>query len=146
CSRPGVAGLASARPEPGRAIERTVDTIRTSRRTLASSSRGRRPGARIASRDRPFDPNESIRPASRGSSRDTDPGMSRSTHARSMVLFPTFPAAGREPNTPVVGRSGRGCGGVGMVTRVAVVDDQTVFRELLAELLVADPAYEVVGQ
>lgn len=33
-----------------------------------------------------------------------------------------------------------------MVTRVAVVDDQTVFRELLAELLVADPAYEVVGQ
>lgn len=33
-----------------------------------------------------------------------------------------------------------------MVTRVAVVDDQTVFRELLAEMLSADPAYEVVGQ
>mgnify|MGYP000940892508 CR=1 FL=1 len=33
-----------------------------------------------------------------------------------------------------------------MVTRVAIVDDQTVFRELLAELLSVDPAYEVVGQ
>jgi len=33
-----------------------------------------------------------------------------------------------------------------MVTRVAVVDDQTVFRELLAEMLAADPAFEVVGQ
>lgn len=33
-----------------------------------------------------------------------------------------------------------------MAIRVAVVDDQTVFRELLVELLAADPAYEVVGQ
>jgi DNA-binding NarL/FixJ family response regulator len=33
-----------------------------------------------------------------------------------------------------------------MRTRVVVVDDQTVFREMLVEILAADPRYEIVGQ
>lgn len=33
-----------------------------------------------------------------------------------------------------------------MPTRVVVVDDQTVFREMLVEILSADPRFEVVGQ
>lgn len=33
-----------------------------------------------------------------------------------------------------------------MPTRVVVVDDQTVFREMLVEILAADPRYEIVGQ
>lgn len=33
-----------------------------------------------------------------------------------------------------------------MKTRVVVVDDQTVFREMLVEILGTDPRYEIVGQ
>ncbi len=33
-----------------------------------------------------------------------------------------------------------------MPTRVVVIDDQTVFREMLVEILGADPRYEIVGQ
>jgi DNA-binding NarL/FixJ family response regulator len=72
--------------------------------------------------------------------------MNRSTHTRPVDLFPIFRSADRDATSPAVDRSAAGIRGVEMVTRVAVVDDQTVFRELLAELLVADPAYEVVGQ